>query len=327
MQNFQRLMTFIACVGLVSFPNSAKTQAVAAASAPAKPSTQDDPMYHLRRSTVALGRVTDANGKKTFTTIGSAVIVTTDGTHACLLTAKHVFYQPAIGYVPDQLWIRVAKDRPFASDDFGVPLPLIVNGKSLWKGADDGSDLAVAPLPDLRKYPELHAIGLQDFGTDDDIYQGAGVLILGYPAVLGEAYLATPIARSGIIAWTDPDGLDRPFLVDANVFEGNSGGPVFHNRSGMGRYGGMNFGGGIPLVGIVSQDAREYAQVIGAGPQGPFVGTLPAPENGKPSPLVAEVKNIGGIGVIEPISKAKTLVLQVLPPPPPTSFPTPSASH
>ncbi len=211
-----------------------------------------------------------------------------------------------------------------SSDDFGVPLQLISNGKAIWRGADDGSDLAVAPLPDLRKYADLHAIGIQDFGTDDDIYQGASVVILGYPALLGEAYLATPIARSGIVAWTDPNGLDKPFLVDANVFEGNSGGPVFHSRSGMSRYGGMLIGGGITLIGIVSQDAKEYAQVIGAGPQGPFIGTSPDPGTGKPSPIFAEVKNIGGIGVIEPISKAKRLVLQVLPAP--VQSPTPAAT-
>lgn len=282
-----------------------------------KPGPNDDPMYHLRRSTVAVGRVTEVDGKKTFNTIGSAVIVSTDGKHACLLTAKHVFYQPAIGYSPDQLWIRVAKDQPFAANDFGVPIQLIGGGKALWRGADDGSDLAVAPLPDLSKYPNLHAIGVQEFGTDDDLYQGASVIILGYPALLGEAYLASPIARTGIVAWTDPDGLDKPFLVDANVFEGNSGGPVFHSRSGMMRYGGMAVGGGIAFIGIVSQDAREYAQVIGAGPQGQFIATSPAPVNGKPSPLYADVRNIGGIGVIEPASKAKRLVLQVLPAPPP----------
>lgn len=288
------------------------------------PAPTDDPMYHLRRSTVSVGRVTEVNGKQTFNTIGSAVIVATDSQHACLLTAKHVFYQPAIGYVPDQLWIRVAKDQPFAANDFGVPLPLIVGGKAVWRGADDGSDLAVAPLPDLRKYPNLHGIGLQEFGTDDDLYQGASVIILGYPALLGEAFLATPIARSGIIAWTDPDGLDKPFLVDANVFEGNSGGPVFHSRSGMMRYGGMALGGGIAFIGIVSQDAKEYAQVIGAGAQGPFIGTSPDP-SGKPSPIFAEVKNIGGIGVIEPASKAKRLVLQVLPAPPPTPAASPAS--
>ncbi len=284
-----------------------------------KPTANDEPMYHLRRATVAVGRVTEVNGKKTFTTIGSAVIVATDATHGCLLTAKHVFYQPAIGYVPDQLWIRVAKDQP-SQDDFGVPLPLVVNGKALWRAADDGSDLAVALLPDLSKYPNLHAIGLQDFGTNDDTYQGASVIILGYPALLGETYLSTPIARSGIVAWMDPGGPDKPFLVDANVFEGNSGGPVFHSRSGMTRFGGMNLGGGIVFIGIVSQDAKEYAQVIGSGPQGPFIGTNPDPGSGKPSPLFAEVRNIGGIGVIEPASKAKKLVLQVLPAPAPPLY-------
>ena len=159
-------LSLATCLGLLPCLNvQVQAQAASAsASAMQRPAPTEDPMYHLRRSTVAVGRVTEINGKKTFNTIGSAVIVTTDGIHGCLLTAKHVFYQPAIGYIPDQLWIRVAKDQPFAADDFGVPLQLIVNGKAIWQGADDGSDLAVAALPDLSKYPKLHAIGLEQFG-------------------------------------------------------------------------------------------------------------------------------------------------------------------
>ncbi len=115
MQKRGAFVSLAACLGLIPCLTAhAQVQAAPAPpSAVHKPAPTDDPMYHLRRATVLIGRVTEINGKQTFNTIGSAVIVSTDGMHACLLTAKHVFYQPAIGYVPDQLWIRVAKDQPF----------------------------------------------------------------------------------------------------------------------------------------------------------------------------------------------------------------------
>ena len=140
MRKHGMFISLAAWLGLVSCPN-AHPQVQAATASPSAahipPAPTDDAMYHLRRSTVSIGRVTEVNGKQTFNTIGSAVLVTTDGKHGCLLTARHVFYQPAIGYIPDQLWIRVPKDRPFAANDFGVPIQLVVSGKAIWLGADD----------------------------------------------------------------------------------------------------------------------------------------------------------------------------------------------
>jgi hypothetical protein len=107
--------------------------------------------------------------------------------------------------------MRLARGTTDSQDDLEVTIPLIVNNVSVWK-AIEGTDLAVLPLPSgLNKYGSLHAVGIQDFGsTEDDVFQGAPVLVLGYPGVIGEAPLSFPIARSGIVAWTDPtDRLQR----------------------------------------------------------------------------------------------------------------------
>jgi hypothetical protein len=91
----------------------------------------------------------------------------------------------------------------------------------------------------------VHAVGLQDFGNADDIYQGASILVFGYPVILGQDYLSTPLARGGIISWIDPTGpTDKRFLIDSNMFNGNSGGPVFHLRSGFTKSGGLVIGMG-----------------------------------------------------------------------------------
>jgi len=256
---------------------------------------------------VSLGlRITDANKKQHFATVGSGVIIAWDGgRHSCLLTAKHLFNDPTKSFFPTTLYIRVPQSEPRTDEDLGVELTLVKDGQTLWRGADD-ADLAVVALPDLSGYKDLHGISFADFGDENDVFQGASVVVFGYPELLGPDYQTTPIARNGVIAWTNPNGrLDNIFLVDANIFSGNSGGPVFHTPSGITRNGSFRVGGAAKLIGIVSKDAFEDAQVrAGDNPVG-FTNQ----QTGLTTPMTAKVLNIGGIGIIEPVSKAKKLIV------------------
>jgi hypothetical protein len=296
------------------FPLASRAQSVPVLPPPVSPTVlPQDMLDHWRRATVSLGQVIEDGGVKRFVTLGSGVIVAVDAYRGCLLTAKHMVFNPDEGYLPTQLYMRLPKSEPSSETDFGVVLPLIVNGRNVWNTTSTPSDLAVVPLPDLSKYKTLHAVFLKDFGTADDIYQGASVLILGYPGILGEAYQTSPIIRGGVVAWTDPDDPTlKPFLVDANIFGGNSGGPVFHQRSGFDRHGGMVLGGGIAFVGIVSQDAKEFSDVI-VTDNATFASKLNLPNklSGKPDEVKAVVKNIGGIGVVETAARARQLVEDV----------------
>ncbi len=278
-----------------------------------------DYLEHWRRSTVSVGQIVDSGNGPEYRTVGSAVIVATDAQHGVLITAKHVVYNPSQGYTPTSMRIRLPQDSANTSKDLGVEVILQKDGTTLWKSLPDGSDLAAVALPDLSRYPNINAVGLQDFANPDDVYQGASIFVLGYPVILGEAYLSTPLARGGIIAWTDPNGPDtRRFLIDANVFNGNSGGPVFHSRNGFTRDGGMTIGGGVSFIGIVVEDAAENIPIT-AGAQ-PI--QVIDPRTGLTNQAIARVLNIGGIGVVEPSSKVKELVLSILPqpnPPPPAS--------
>jgi hypothetical protein len=270
------MKTILVAILLVMFSSRAPAQTPAPGvppqSPPPPPQVETGPdvdlLHHLRRSTVSVGlRQTDAGGKQHFVTAGSAVIVALDEHHACLLTAKHVFSQPDKGYTPTQVFLRIPQSQPRTEDDLGVPLVLALNGRTLWRGADD-ADLAVVALPDLTVYRDLHGINLSDFGDEKDLYQGASVVVFGYPELLGPDYQTTPISRGGIVAWTNPNGpLDHTFLVDANIFSGNSGGPVFHILTGPARMGGFQIGGPPKLIGIVSKDAFEESPVhAGASP-------------------------------------------------------------
>ncbi len=278
--------------------------------APGQPETGPDVdlLHHLRRSTVSLGMrvpIEGAPGQMRFQSIGSGVIVTWDANHGCLLTAKHVFFDPSKNFFPTVLYLRIPQSEPRTADDLGVELLLMSNGRRLWKGSDD-ADLAVIGLPNLSAYKDLHGISLSDFGGEEDVYQGASVVVMGYPELVGPDYQTTPIARGGIVAWTNPNGrLDHTFLVDANVFSGNSGGPVFHTSGGLTRGGGITIGGSSKLIGIISKDAYEEAQV--------HVGEIPVgvtnQQTGATTPMQARVLNIGGIGIVEPASKAKKLIV------------------
>jgi hypothetical protein len=160
---------------------------------------------------------------------------------------------------------------------------------------------------------------LKDFGSGEDIFQGSQVVVMGYPDLLGRDYQVSPIARAGIVAWTDPDGpIDHTFLVDANIFGGNSGGPVFHMPTGITKQGGMNIGGAPKLIGIVSKDAYEESPVhAGLTPEGKLnQETVRNGLTGEIVPMTAQVLNVGGIGIIEPVSKAKKLIIETFHLPP-----------
>jgi V8-like Glu-specific endopeptidase len=271
--------------------------AAAASQAAAQTAPQQEMLEHWRRATVSLGQLS-TNGEQQYTTIGSAVIIAVDEHHGCILTAKHMVSDPRKGWKPTEIRMRLARNAASPTPDLGVKVPLIVQEHDIWNSLSDMSDLAVIPLPDLSSYTDLHGVSVNDFGaTEDDVFQSAPILVLGYPPVIGEWPLSTPIARSGIVAWTDPsDRLGMPFLIDANVFPGNSGSPVFHIRTGLGRLGGFTIAGGLALIGILSQVAEQDITVTSKPPLG------------LPSQAMLPLKGLGGIGVIEPASKAKELV-------------------
>jgi hypothetical protein len=66
-------------------------------------------------------------------------------------------------------------------------------------------------------------------GLDSPPQAGSQVRFMGYPSGLRDAAHWAPIVRSGVVA-TRPDdrvGTDRSFLIDASVFPGSSGSPVY----------------------------------------------------------------------------------------------------
>jgi hypothetical protein len=92
------------------------------------------------------------------------------------------------------------------------------------------SDVAVIPL---STYPEIQnkidsidikPMGVSIFKTWDYLNEGDDIYILGFPIGLGTEQHYSPVYRSGIISLKENK---NEFLIDANIYPGNSGGPVF----------------------------------------------------------------------------------------------------
>ena len=73
-----------------------------------------------------------------------------------------------------------------------------------------------------------HALSLEE-ARKGQVSEGDGVFVLGFPLGLAGKERNYVIARQGMIALIQPwlKGHERTFMIDAFIFPGNSGGPVF----------------------------------------------------------------------------------------------------
>ena len=303
------IAVLLSCAVGTAWGQAQPTQPIPAPQAP-----RPDPGQFWRDATVALGQVVQVGGQSKFVVNGTGVFVALDNKHGCILTARHMLVDPPTGMVTRFLWMRISTDH--GEEQEPIPLTLFDSlGRNLWVALPD-NDLAVIPMPTAGLVGKsIAAVFIKDFVSDpEDVFQGAQILVLGFPQVFRNPdqtnpYSTLPIARTGIVAWTDPaDPLGKPFLVDANLYGGNSGGPVFRVRNGFDKYGNFNLGtGGLEFIGIVSQGPTTPAPVIAGNG---FV-TQPNPQTGVPDNEYAIVPYVGGIGVVEPASKARQLLEQV----------------
>ena len=245
-----------------------------------------------RRVTLAVGvKTKDEFGVELFQTGGVAVLIADKDNHPFIATALHVFSNPKENWLPESLQIRGWKDEQTSRYvDFGSPIVLKKDGKQLYT-ASDAFDLAIIPatkeiIERLKGGDNLvFAIHPGDLGDRAATYDGEDVFILGFPALVGEQYQQRALMRSGIIAWTDPSGpAEHEFLIDARIFRGNSGGPVFSSPAGTNRDAGISTSKPVKLLGLVSQ-------TINAKPDVAFGVNLPDK---------AMVIGAAGVGVIEP---------------------------
>lgn len=187
-----------------------------------------------------------------------------DKQYLFVVSNKHVIREAKRGLM---LFVEGGDGRPKVGQGVRIVLD---NFEDLWFGHQDSEiDVAVMPL-----VPVLHEIQkarkevfFKTISTDlipdssklaelDAIEE---VLFIGYPSGLYDKANLVPIARRGMTA--TPIGLDycgkKMFLVDASVFPGSSGSPVFiYDRGSYSpKKGGLVVGSRFMFVGVISSVA------------------------------------------------------------------------
>ncbi|TAJ07999.1 MAG: serine protease [Nitrospirae bacterium] len=273
-----------------------------------------------RDATVAIGHVhsfpvTGRGGQPSrrnfFVVIGTGVMfwLKNDPTRTpWLVTAKHVFLDQAEGWAPSHLQIRFSwLDAQPVDEHLGVRITLKQRGRRRWLAHPDPAvDLACLPLaipPEQAGRTRVPTVTMDDFAAAKDIYEGAPVVVLGYPGAVGPHFWTRAIVRQGIISWVSPtQPQSTPFLIDSNVFPGNSGGPVFKLPAGTDRHGHFAAGGKVALLGIVTQARIQKLPLTVGGKE------LEVQLKGKKRPETPFVPSFIGLGVIEPAFRVKQLL-------------------
>src|SRR5450759_3633821 len=103
-----------------------------------------------------------------------------------LVTARHMFFELSKNWSPTELYLRFSwfSDKP-VDEYLGVRLELVRDGKRLWLSPGSGVDLACVALtmaPSAVGRAELPSVPAEAFATREDLFEGAGVFALGYPA-------------------------------------------------------------------------------------------------------------------------------------------------
>lgn len=165
--------------------------------------------------------VVDQRVNTNFSPVGTAFCVRFRGT-PYVVTNRHVAEIPSLFFrfnskLSSGTVIRFSVDSIRASSGLD------------WALSNEG-DLAALPLllyDDILTHADsldIATIGVSLFKGWDYLNEGDDLFILGFPLQLGAGLKSHPVYRSGIIALKDKPG---QFLIDANIYPGNSGGPVF----------------------------------------------------------------------------------------------------
>ncbi len=291
--------------------------------------SQGDWLQGWREATVAIGVIDKANAKDArtgkfmidrwgdtvrisyFRVIGTGVLCQLPDTSVktpLLLTAKHVFIDKQKRWEPAAIQIRFAwfADRS-VSEYLGITVNLrTAKGSPLWfEHPDTSVDLAAIPL----MIPKADAgrdsvapVRIEHFADENRAYEGASILLLGYPGAVGLNYWTRPVVRHGVVAFVDPYHFDRrPILVDAMIYPGNSGGPVFTVPTGMARNGSFAVGGLGAFLGIVSKAKQIRVDVE------KLTADIELAETAASETHFRSLDYIG-LGVIEPAGRVRELL-------------------
>ena len=176
-----------------------------------------------------------------------------------LITADHVFE----GMPGDEAtigWRVKASDGTWTYAPQKIPIR--VKGKPLWtrNPTRDVAALTISAPPEFaRAAIPLTWLAGDDALAKNELAPGEEMLTLGFPQGLSSNAAGFPILRSGRVASypIGPSTASPTFLLDFQVFPGNSGGPVWLEEPSE--------DGPRLIAGILTQQVQKGDQFLGIG--------------------------------------------------------------
>jgi hypothetical protein len=227
--------------------------------APAQSQTSFDINTTLMRSTF---RIEGPNSIGTAFILGKPMASDPNKGYYVMVTAAHVLN--LMQGETATLYLRTKQGDVFTK----LPLAIrIRNGtQPLWT-THPAADVAVMYV-NLPNNADVSLISTNLLATDDimrkfELHPGDRLTCLGYPLNNESNDAGFPVLRSGYIASYPliPAATVRTFLFDFNVFEGNSGGPVYFVESNRAYGNAVNIGTVQFLVGLVSEQRVAQEQI------------------------------------------------------------------
>lgn len=196
---------------------------------------QEFSLEEYNNSVVALGVRGTVEGERMFYPVGTGIITYLDLdsiSSPVLITAKHVI-DSLLEY--NHVYLRSnSSSGESLADNMGDEIKLRYGEYKVYLPHPDSNvDLACLPLYwDIlgfkSKARSFQALPYKSFAVGGNYVQGEKVCVFGFPAIVNPRYRTKPLLREGIISWTDPqDPIRNKFLIDCEIYPGNSGGPVF----------------------------------------------------------------------------------------------------
>jgi len=183
-----------------------------------------DVFEYLMRSTF---KIQGENSFGTAFVMGMPAPTTSRAACYVLITATHVLKSIKSDHATIFLRKKVGENY----EKYPYEFKIRDQGKPMWINHDDVDVAAIMlPIPDDAEFP---LISTELLATDEMLHQyevhpGDQLFVLGYPYGAEANEAGFPILRSGRIASfpLSPTSQYKTFLLDFEVFAGNSGGPV-----------------------------------------------------------------------------------------------------
>lgn len=166
-------------------------------------------------------------------------------------------------------FVHAVEGRPEPKQHLNVDIP---NPSQLFPVVDESLDLATGPIgPVLNQLAEAKkAVFYRGISPDlvpapevlNDLSALEEVVFIGYPAGVRDERNWLPVIRRGVTAtppWNDFGG-EPTFLLDAAVFPGSSGSPVFIlNQGSYATRQGISIGSRLHFLGVITSTLSQVS--------------------------------------------------------------------